>query len=100
MIRHIVSFRLNATDPERKAADVEGLRSRLEPLAGVIPGVLGLTVRPDLGRLGFHWDAVLVSEHTDEAALETYQAHPDHQAALQWVNTVAADKAVVDYEIA
>lgn len=98
MIRHIVAFKLSATDPERKASDAAGLRDRLEPLAGEIPGVLSLTVRPDLGLVGTHFDVVLVSEHTDNAALEAYQAHPAHQAALSWVNTVTSDKAVVDYE--
>jgi hypothetical protein len=99
MIRHIVAFRLNATDPHQRQVDVAGMRSRLEPLARNIPRVLDLRVHSDLGLVDSHWHAVLVSDHPDNAALEAYQTHPEHVAAAEWVNTVVADRAVVDFEI-
>jgi hypothetical protein len=37
--------------------------------------------------------------HADNAALEAYQAHPEHVAAVAWVDTVVADRAVVDFEL-
>jgi hypothetical protein len=96
MIRHIVAFRLSAADPDQRMGDVAGMRDRLEPLARTVSGVLGLRVHSDLGLVGSHWHAVLVSDH---AALEAYQAHPEHVAAVDWVNTVVADRAVVDFEL-
>jgi quinol monooxygenase YgiN len=99
VIRHIVAFRLSAPDPHQREADLAGMRERLEPLAHSVPGVLDLRVHGDLGLVDSHWHAVLVSAHPDNAALETYQGHPEHLAAVEWVNTVVADRAVVDFEI-
>ena len=99
MIRHVVAFRLAATDPDRRKVDVAGMRDRLEPLARTVPDVLGLRVHADLGLVDSHWHAVLVSDHTDTAALAAYQVHPAHVAAVEWVNTVVADRAVVDFEL-
>jgi stress responsive alpha/beta barrel protein len=99
VIRHIVAFRLSAEDPDQRKVDVAGMRDRLEPLARTVPGVLDLHVHGDLGLVGSHWHAVLVSDHSDNAALEAYQKHPDHVAAAEWVNTVVTDRAVVDFEL-
>jgi hypothetical protein len=100
MIRHIVMFRLTATDPAQRAVDVEGLRSHLTALVGVIPGLQRMTVDPDLGAVDTHWDAVLVSDHDSAEAVAAYQVHPGHVEATAWVNTVAGERAVVDYEVA
>jgi hypothetical protein len=45
-----------------------------------------------------HWDAALETEHASWEDLAAYQAHPEHVRALDVVNSVAAEKAVVDYE--
>jgi hypothetical protein len=99
MIRHVVAFRLSAADPDQRKVDLAGMRDRLEPLAGTVPDVLSLRVFGDLGLVDSHWHAVLISDHSDNAALEAYQVHPEHVAAVKWVNTVVADRAVVDFEI-
>ncbi|MFP5290942.1 MAG: Dabb family protein [Actinomycetes bacterium] len=98
MIRHIVSWTLQAPDAEGKAAAIEGMRERLEPLVGVIPGLTSLVVRGDIGQVDANWDVVLVSEHESAEALAAYQAHPDHIAAGPFVRSVVADKSCVDYE--
>ncbi len=98
MIRHIVEFRLAADDPQQQEADARGIRERLTSLLGVVPSVRSITVAPDLGIIGGHWDLVLVSEHDSNADLESYQAHPAHQEAVAWVSTVVSDRATVDYE--
>jgi Stress responsive A/B Barrel Domain len=99
MIRHIVAFRLSAPDLQQREVDLAGMRERLEPLAHSVPDVLDLRVHSDLGLVDSHWHAVLVSDHPDNAALEAYQGHTEHVAAVKWVNTVVADRAVVDFEI-
>lgn len=99
MIRHIVAFRLVAEDAAGRADAARELKSVLEALPERIPDVSSLEVGPDLGKVDGHWDAVLVSEHPDVAALERYQAHPEHQAALQRINSLVAARAVVDYTV-
>lgn len=100
MIRHIVTFKLQATDATARAEAAATLRGALEPLAGVIPGVQSLEIGIDDGSVAGHWDAVLVSHHDSFEALAAYQVHPDHQAALAVVATVVSEKSVVDYELA
>lgn len=99
MIRHIVEFKLSATDPVQRAQDADGIRSHLTALVGVIPGLQGMTVAPDLGLVDTHWDVVLVSDHDDNAALEAYQAHPAHKDASAWVSGVVTDRAIIDFEV-
>lgn len=98
MITHIVAFRLAAETPEQKAHDVRELARVLEALPATIPHVDSLRVGADLGVIDTHWDAVLVSEHASAAELEAYQAHPDHQAALQTINPLVTARAVVDFD--
>ena len=100
MIRHIVMFTLTATDEAQRATDVEEIRRRLDALVGVVEGLRSVTFNRDLGLIeAGHWDAVLVSEHDDNAALEGYQAHPDHQAAGAFIRSVTGERATVDYEV-
>ena len=99
MIRHIVAFRLSAPDTRQREVDLAGMRERLESLTRSVPDVLDLRVHGDLGLVDSHWHAVLVSDHPDNAALEAYQVHPEHVAAAEWVSTVIADRAVVDFAI-
>jgi hypothetical protein len=99
VIRHIVSWTLQADTAEGRAAAIEGMRERLEPLVGVIPGLQSLVVRGDIGQVESNWDVVLVSEHDDAAALAAYQEHPAHVEAGAFVPTVVRDKSCVDYEV-
>lgn len=99
MIRHIVAFQLAAQDPRARAAAIDGIRSRLEPLAASIPGVISLELGTDSGVVPSHWPLVLISEHDDLEALQQYQVHPEHVAAIAWINTVVSDRAVVDYQV-
>jgi hypothetical protein len=98
MVRHIVLFRLKETEQDQQRSDVRAMKQRLEALRGVVPGLDRLDVEADLGHVAGHWDAALVSEHADAEALAAYQAHPAHREVVEWLNTVVADRAVVDYE--
>lgn len=99
MIRHVVMFNLTAASDAERAADISEMQSRLGALVGVVPGLISITLKPDLGLLEDHWDVVLVSEHDDNAALEGYQAHPAHQEAGAFIRSVTNDRATVDYEL-
>lgn len=99
MIRHIVQFRLRATDPAQRAEDTDGIRAHLTALVDVVPGLRRLDVHPDLGLVDGHWDVVLISDHDDNSALEAYQAHPEHKSASAWVSGVVTERAIVDFEL-
>lgn len=100
MIRHIVFFKFTADDAEQRAANLDGMRDRLVALVGVIPGLRSMSVEPDLGDDPGNWEVVLVSEHDDRAAYESYQAHPAHTAASVINNAFITDRIAVDVEMA
>ena len=98
MIRHIVMFTLIATDEAQRERDVVEVRTRLEALVGTVPGLQSMTFGRDLGLVTEgHWDAVLVSDHDDNAALTAYQAHPAHQKVGAFIRSVTGERATVDF---
>jgi hypothetical protein len=100
MIRHVVCFTLTAANDAERAADISQMQERLGALVGVIPGLVSMSLKPDLGLLEDHWDVVLISEHDDVEALEGYQAHPAHQEAGAFIRSVTnSDRVTVDYEL-
>ena len=99
MIRHIVLFKVSDRSAEGSRAQVETLRGALEPLAASVPGVLSVTVAADPKTVDTHWDAALVTEHDSWEDLAAYQVHPEHRRAVAVVDSVATDKAIVDYEV-
>ncbi|MEG1658833.1 MAG: Dabb family protein, partial [Oscillibacter sp.] len=74
MIRHIVMWKFRPDTQAEQTRFLDGLRS----LQGVIPQLLSSEVACNVGT--GNYDAVLVSEFADLAALETYKNDPRHQA--------------------
>ncbi|MEI5583361.1 MULTISPECIES: Dabb family protein [unclassified Agromyces] len=99
MIRHIVLFRVADRTPRAKPGQVERLREALEPLASSVPGVLSLRVSADPTTIETHWDAALETEHESWEHLAAYQAHPEHRRAIEAIDPVVSDRAIVDYEL-
>ncbi|MFT4028285.1 MAG: Dabb family protein [Protaetiibacter sp.] len=96
MIRHIVSWRLAAEDAAQRAADAEGIRSRLEALRGVL-AVERLEVGIDLGETEGNWHVVLDSGFATREDLAAYQVHPAHVEAAGFIRSVAEARSCVDF---
>ncbi len=99
MIRHLVTFKLAATDEAQRVKDAHELRARLTALASVIPEVISLDVFFDDGRVAGHWDAVLVADYASVEALATYQAHPEHAKVMAFTTAVSEQRAIIDFEV-
>ena len=98
MIRHIVAFQLASKDPGARQRHATEIRTRLEALVGVIPGLVALEVHEDLGVVDSNWPIVLVSEFESSDALGQYQIDPRHRAVVAWMNDgIVVDRVVVDY---
>ncbi|MDQ7000115.1 MAG: Dabb family protein [Mariprofundus sp.] len=93
MVKHIVMWTL------RDKADAVEIKTRLEDLAGKIPGLLNIEVGIDFLESEQSADVVLVAELEDRDALQTYQVHPAHQAVVPLVKAAAVARTVVDYEL-
>jgi hypothetical protein len=92
MIKHIVMWKLKDQD---RAGELVG---RLEALK-TLPSVGALEAGINASDRPVAWDVVLVSAFADAAALDAYRVHPDHQEVVALLGEIAAETAVVDYEI-
>ncbi|MCX4146137.1 Dabb family protein [Paraburkholderia madseniana] len=100
MIRHIVMWKLKETaEGASRAENVLKLKEKLEGCRDIVPGMLKLEVGIAAPGLESTYDIVLVSDFTDKAALDAYQAHPTHTALKGFVGAVRESRECVDYEI-
>lgn len=96
MIRHIVMWKLSATEDAERATITREIIQLLESLPSVVPGITSLEVTTDLGDDAGNYDLVLVSEHVSPQALLDYQEHPAHRAAASWIREHVSARACVD----
>lgn len=100
MVRHIVMWTLKEEAGGKQAADnAEAMKQKLEGLNGRIEGLQHLEVSYRIVAADPECHVVLMSEHDDEDALNHYQAHPEHQACVAFVKSVAASRKALDYEV-
>ena len=101
MVKHIILWKLKEEYTEEQKAEIrQGIKAGLEGLAGVIPGLVSITVNAD-GRLASsNADVMLDSTFTDEAALKGYAVHPAHQeAANTKVRPFTETRLCLDFEL-
>ncbi len=98
MVRHVILWELKEEfSAEEKAVIKQNIKTALEALAGVIPGLVSITVNIN-GLASSNADCMLDSVFTDEAALQAYQKHPAHQeAANTKVRPFVAKRLCLDF---
>jgi len=100
VIKHIVFWTLQGSALGHTADEnAREMKSRLEALAGLVPGMLAIEVGIDLSRTPSSADVALYSEFTDRGALAAYAGHPEHLAVADFINAVRVDRTVADYEV-
>lgn len=97
-IRHIVAWKLAATDADQRVADAAGIKTRLLALDGVVPSLRAISVGADvLG--GENWDVAIVADFDDVAGLRAYSDHPAHLEVVSYVRSVVSARVAVDFEL-
>ena len=100
MVRHIVMWTLKEEAEGVAAKDnAAKMKAMLEALDGRIEGLRHIEVSYDIVAAEPECHIVLCSEHDDEAALNFYQNHPEHQACIPFVKLVASSRKAVDYTV-
>ena len=94
MVKHIVVYTLK--EGVNKAEAVEIVRAALEPLVGVIPGLMHVEIR---AAYQGGMDYALYSEFDSREALEKYAGHPAHQAAKEHFWHFLDSRVCADYEV-
>ncbi|WP_153100322.1 Dabb family protein [Paraburkholderia hayleyella] len=98
MIRHIVLWKLKETAEGASRADnARKLKEKLEGCRDLVPGILRLEVGLAQPGLEASSDVVLLSEFADQAALDAYQVHPQHEAIKAFVRAVQQSRECLDY---
>ena len=94
MVKHIVVYTLK--EGVNKPEAIEIIRSVLEPLVGVIPGLTHLEIRATFqGGM----DYALYSEFESKEALANYAQHPAHLAAKEHFWNFLNTRVAADYEV-
>ena len=95
MLTHIVVWKYKPeVDEGQRREHVE----RLRRLAGIIPEIESFKVGGDVLHLPRSYHTGLVATFRDRAALEAYDAHPEHQAVARLGRSVSEHVASVDFE--
>ena len=97
MVKHIIIWKLKEEidQPATKAA----IKEALEGLLGKIDGLLEMKIHTE-GYPCSAGDLLMDSSFESKAALDAYQAHPDHQAiANTLVRPNAETRLSFDYEV-
>lgn len=99
MVKHVILWQLkNELSPEEKAKIKSAIKSGLEGLKGIVPGLLDIEVITD-GLSSSNADLMLDTTFTDEAALHAYAGHPAHVAvADSQVRPYTKNRICLDYE--
>ena len=94
MVKHIVIYTLK--EGVNKPEAVEIIRSVLEPLVGVIPGLAKMEIR---AAYQGGMDYALYSEFESKEALVAYADHPAHQEAKSHFHHMLDTRVSADYEV-
>ena len=94
MVKHIVVYTLK--EGVNKPEAIEIIRSVLEPLVGVIPGLTHMEIR---AAYQGGMDYALYSEFESKEALANYAQHPAHLAAKEHFWNFLNTRVAADYEV-
>lgn len=99
MVKHIILWQLkDEFSAAEKAQIAAGIKSGLEGLQGVIPGLLEIRVNTD-GLPSSNADVMLDSTFTDAEALKNYAVHPAHVAVADGaVRPFTKTRLCLDFE--
>jgi len=98
MLKHVLMFRLKEkTDETVKSANLIKLKEALEALKDHIPEIKALITGVNISPSPASYDLFYDSEFEDQAALERYRTHPEHQEVVDLIKEICSDRVVVDY---
>ena len=93
MVKHIVLYTLK--EGVDKAEAVKIIKDQLEPLVGVIPGLIHMEIRQAYQGM----DYALYSEFESRDALAAYANHPAHLAAKDHFWHFLDSRVAADYDL-
>jgi len=99
-IRHIVAWKLASDDADTRAEQAKEISRLLHTLPDVIADILALEVGINALTPEANFDVVLTADYADEASLQRYVEHPEHQKVAAYIRSIVSGRASVDYRVA
>jgi len=100
MIKHIVMWKMkknhNAAESAMNALEI---KKRLERLTSTIIQIKELEVGMNFSNSENAYDVVLYSEFDSKNDLEHYLKHPEHVKVKAYIDSVVAERGIVDFEV-
>jgi Stress responsive A/B Barrel Domain. len=96
-LRHVVTWKIAEVEPALKAEQIARIRSGLEALLPLVPGIRALEVGVNDVSSPGNWDLVLVADYDDADALRRYVEHPEHQKVAGYIRSVVSERSAVDF---
>ena len=98
MVKHVVMWKLkDFAEGASKKENALKIKASLEGLKSKIKEVKYLEVGISASDAADFYDMVLISEFKDLRDLESYQKHPEHVKAAEFIGKVRLERKVVDY---
>lgn len=98
MVKHIVMFRLKATQPGQSIEENKNkLKAELIELKDQIPELKAVEVGLNISASPNSYDLVLITVFDNLKDLDIYRNHPEHQKLMIYINEIKKEVAVVDY---
>jgi hypothetical protein len=99
MIKHIVLWKLKeSAEGATREQNAARMKRELEALKMKIPQIRHVEVGINIMPSDAAYDIALYSEFSNEHDLNSYQKHPEHVKAAEFVNKVRESRVVVDYK--
>lgn len=96
-LRHVVMWKLASTEEVERIDQAARIKAGLESLPAVVPEIQRFEVAINSLPVN-EFDIVLVSDFADEAALQRYVVHPEHEKVASYIRSVVSGRASVDAE--
>jgi diamine N-acetyltransferase len=93
-LTHVVFFKFKQPTDEV----LEKAASMLRGLSGQVPQLMSIEVGVDVVHSERSYDLAIITRFANRADLEAYQAHPEHVKVLEYLRSVLAGSAAVDFE--
>ncbi|GAA4677676.1 Dabb family protein [Frondihabitans cladoniiphilus] len=97
-VKHIVLWKLKATDELEKAEAIARITQLLNGLVGRVESIRSLTVGVNGAYPETNSDISVVADFDDYEGVQAYQVHPDHQEVAAEIRTLVASRAGIDFE--
>ncbi|WGD37633.1 Dabb family protein [Lysinibacter sp. HNR] len=97
-IRHVVSWKIAADDPDIRASQIAAFKAALEALPTQISQIKNLQVGVNSLREETNWHLTLIVDLESAASLEAYDSHPAHLEVVAGHRHIFAARAAVDFE--